>query len=235
MDLLANNYNSYIKSQLDFLKNKKSKEKLAAQPFITVSRETGALGLTISKELSTYLNKKNKSAHCPWTVFNRNIIKNITESHDIAGTVTPYLNPSIVANIQTNMDELFNPNSSQHPFVRNSSRTILHLANLGNSIIIGCAANVITANIPGGLHIRLISSFESRLEHIQEYYPMSEKEAKEYIFTEEGNRQTYLKKYFSKDIADPALYNLVINVEAFQPKEIVQLIGDIIRKRHNLK
>jgi len=234
MDKLVNNYASYIEAQIKYLKNKPAQKVRPLNPFVTISRETGAYGITISQGLCEYLNKKNKAKHCPWAVFNKPIIKNITMDQNLPETIRPYLDETTVSEIKNKMNEIFNPHSEEHPFIQKTANTILHLAELGNVVLVGCASNVITTKLPGGIHVRLISPFENRVEHIQEYYPMTEKQAREYIFTEEGNRKDYLKKYFEKDVEDPSLYNLVFNLDLLQPKEIIQIVGDIVRKRFHL-
>lgn len=228
---LVNNYAAYINAQVEVLKNKPKEQRLPVSPFITISRQTGAYGLTISKGLCDYLKAKDKNPQHPWTVFNKEIIKKITEHEALTETVLPYLPASAIVQTQEIMQSTYGFHANQDAMVLSDNKTILQLAQLGYAIFLGMGSNIITSKLSGGFHIRLISPFEDRVEHIGEYYPMSEKEAKEYIYTEEGNRHNYVRKYFEKDIDDPMLYDMVINVDKIQPESVIQIIGDLILKR----
>jgi len=98
--------------------------------------------------------------------------------------------------------------------------------------MVGRGSNIITAKMPNGLNVRLVSSWEKRVKHIQEYYGMKLKEAEEYISKEDRNRRNYIKKYFNKDIDDPLQYDMVINVDRLGPQETIRVIGDLVLHRY---
>ena len=112
-----------------------------------------------------------------------------------------------------------------------TNKTILHLAQLGYVIIVGRASNIITARMPGGVNIRLICPLEKRIQHVQAYYGMNQKKAKEFILKEDRKRKNYVKKYFNKNIDDPLLYDMVINLDSVVRQEIIQVIGDFVLNR----
>ena len=145
--------------------------------------------------------------------------------------ILPYLSEATISEIQDILEELFDVHPSQYTLAHKTGQTILHLAQLGYVVLVGRAANIITAKLPGGVHIRLVSPLEKRVKHIQEYYKMTEKKAKEYILKEDQNRKNYVKKYFDKDINDPYLYDMIINMGRHKPQEIIQTVGDFILRR----
>jgi len=233
MSVFEDHYNSYISCQLKSLKNKLPDGKHGRNPFVTISRQTGAYRFTIPMGLCEYLKENDKEAECPWTVFDKELIKKIAEEHNLPETVLPYLSEVAVSEIQDFVEETMGLHPSQDILVHNTGKTILHLAQLGNCIIVDRAANIITAKLPGGVHIRLISPFEKRVEHIQEYYKKTKKEAEEYILIEDRNRKNYVKKYFGKDIDDPLLYDAVINVSRLAPPKTIQIIADLVFKLYS--
>ena len=231
VSMFEDHYNSYINSQLKFLKSRLPQEQRAGNPFVTISRQTGAYRYTIPMALCEYLKKNERRAHCSWTVFDKELIKKIAEEHNLPETVLPYLSETAVSEVQDMVEEALGLHPSHDTLVQDTGKTILHLAQLGYCIIIDRAANIITSKLPGGVHVRLISPWEKRVEHIQEYYKVTKKKAEEYILIEDRNRGNYVKKYFGKDINDPLLYDVVLNVGSLGIPRTVQIIGDLVFKR----
>ena len=224
-------YNSYIISQIKSLKKRSPNDKRLGNPFVTISRQTGAYGLTVSKDLCEYLQKKERRTKCIWTVFDKELIEKVIEEHDLPETVLPYLSEDTVSEIQDMIEESMGLHPSHDVLVQKTNTTILHLAQLGYVIIVGRAASIITAKMPGRVSVRLVSPLEKRVEHIQEYYKKTKKEAKEFVFKEDRIRRNYVKKYFQKDLEDPLLYDMVINVDSLGPQETIKVIGDLVLSR----
>ena len=99
---------------------------------------------------------------------------------------------------------------------------------MGNVVIVGRGANVITAKLKNTFHVRLIASLEKRVEHIKELMDMNEKEALTYIKKEDENRKKYLKSYFHVDADDPLLYHMTINTDLLTHKGAAYLIAEAV-------
>ena len=224
----ADSYGSYIVSQVKSLKKRLSNERRLASPFVTISRQTGAYGITISQDLCEFLQKHEKRTQCVWTVFDKELIEKVAEEHDLPKTVLPYLSEDTVSEIQDMIEEMLGLHPSHDALVLKTNKTILHLAQLGYCILVGRACFIVTSKMPGGMHIRLVSSLPKRIEHVQEYYHLTQREAKEFIYREEFKRRNYVKKYFQREIEDPLLYDLVINVDNFPRQEIIEIIGNLV-------
>jgi len=227
----ADFYNSYIFSQVKSLKNRSPNDNRRGNPFVTISRQTGAYGITVSRDLCDYLQKNERRTKCVWTVFDKELIEKVAEEHDLPKTVLPYLSEDTVSEIQDMIEETMGLHPSHDVLVQKTGKTILHLAQLGYVILVGRASNIITAKMPGGVNVRLVSPLPKRVEHVQEYYQMTQREAKEFIITQDNKRKNYVKKYFNKDINDPLLYDMVINVESLLRQETIKIIGDLVLNR----
>jgi cytidylate kinase len=129
------------------------------------------------------------------------------------------------------MNELFGIHPSPLRLVHKTTKTILQLAQMGNCIIVGRAANIITRNLENTYHIRIIAPLKRRIEQVQSYFNFSEDEAKKFIEKEEEKRREYVKHYFHKDIDDPALYDIVINTERHSLEETAQILACAITKK----
>lgn len=225
------NYERYVQSQVKDLKFGTSSDRRSSRPFVTISRETGAYGKTIAKGLAQYLQDQDRRRKCDWTVFHKELLKEVTEKFDLPQTVLPYLSESTISDIQDIIEETCGLHLSRYLLVNKINKTIIHLAQLGYAIIVGRGGNIITSKLPGGVNVRLVGSLEKRVGHIREWLDLGPKEAREYVLREDRNRANYVRKYFEKDINDPLLYDLVINTDTIEPQQVVKVIGNLVLKR----
>jgi cytidylate kinase len=136
-----------------------------------------------------------------------------------------------VSEIANTMDELFGLHPPSWTLVRQTTETILHLAELGNVIVIGRGATVITSKLDYVFHVRLVGSLEKRVAHIQELHNLNQKAALALIRREDRGRRRYLKTHFNTDLDDPLLYHLVINTDLVSYDKAAQIIADATLKR----
>src|ERR1039458_3107691 len=101
----TDSYNSYIASQVKSLKKKSSIDNRKGNPFVTISRQTGAYGITVSKDLCEYLQKNERRTKCVWTVFDKELIEKVIQEHDLPQTVLSYLSEDTVSEIQDMIEE----------------------------------------------------------------------------------------------------------------------------------
>jgi cytidylate kinase len=133
-----------------------------------------------------------------------------------------------ISEIEDTIDDLFGLHPPSWMLVRDTAETILRLAELGNVVLIGRGANVITSGLEHVFHVRLVAPLENRLESVQQSRHMSAKEALAFIQTEDKGRRRYLKKYFHKNIDDPLLYHLVINTGVMPQDQAVGVLCDAV-------
>jgi len=112
------------------------------------------------------------------------------------------------------------------PTLDPAAQTTLHLAKVGNVILIGRGANIITAKLDGVFHVRLVAGLESRIRHIQEADHLGPKDAQAFVEREDVGRRRYLRRYYKRNIDDPLLYHLVINTDLMSYEAAASLIGE---------
>jgi cytidylate kinase len=103
-----------------------------------------------------------------------------------------------ISEINDTIEELCGLHPPSWTLVRQTAETVLRLAKLGNVILIGRAANIITAKLDSVFHVRLVASLEKRLLHIQETDHLDPKTALEFVHFEDKGRAQYLQKYYRK-------------------------------------
>lgn len=205
---------AFIDCQLEPAKAWQRLQSVPVRPAITVSRQAGCGALVVAQKLAALLQADSPADDPPWTVFDRNLMEKVLEDHNLPGRLAQFLPEDRITELQDITDELFGLRPASWTMIQQTSETILKLAELGNVIIIGRGANVITAKLPHVVHVRLVAPIETRIQHCQESCNMTPKAAREFCQREDEGRRRYLKKYFNADLEDALLYDLVINTGA---------------------
>jgi hypothetical protein len=198
---------------------------------VTISRQTGSGAHVVAEKLAACLQAHTPKDARPWTVFDRNLVEQVLEDHNLPQRLARFMPEDRVSEIADTMDELFGLHPPSWTLVRQTTDTILHLVELGNVIVIGRGATVITGKLDYVFHVRLVGSLEKRVAHIQELRCLSPQAALELIRREDRGRRRYLKTHFKADLDDPLLYHLVINTDLVSYENAAQIIAEAMLKR----
>jgi len=199
-------------------------------PFVTISREVGAYGMTIADMLAESLCKWERRREALWTVFDKELITKVIEEHGFPEKFEMYFSESSSPLIEDILSEILGLHPPQETLVHKTSETILHLARAGYVILVGRGANIITRKLPNGVHVRLVDSPEKRVAHMQEYLNLNKKHASDYVTKEERERRDYIKRYFQKDPGDASLYDIVVNTDTVPLDDVVLIISNMVLK-----
>jgi cytidylate kinase len=223
---------THISSWLKHLQEpEKAARKEKHRPFITISRESGAYGTTIADELVGYLNRDEHRGDIAWAALDKELARKVIEDHKLPATFEAYFSQSSSSRIQDILEDFFGVHPPRETLVHKMSETVLRLASLGHVILIGQGAGIITRKLRGGTHVRLIGSLEKRAAHMMEYLGLPEKQAREHVMKEDRDRRDHIKRYFKADIADPSLYDVIINTDTVPLQHAVAIIGEMVAMR----
>ncbi len=222
---------SYIERRFG-LKGKETPEQ-PEKYAITISRAEGAGGLTVSSELADYL-KARIPTHEEWTIFDQNLVVKVLEDYNIKRRVGDFMKEGHKGTVTDAIEEFLGLHPSTWTLVQRTNATILRLAQLGNVILVGRGGNIVTSDMETVFHVRLVGSFEKRVEQAQKVFGHDKKTAVNYIKKRDAGRKRYIKDNFDKDIDDPLLYHLIINTDLFKYEDAARLIGDEVIRRFKL-
>ncbi|HEX6580792.1 MAG TPA: cytidylate kinase family protein, partial [Actinomycetota bacterium] len=130
----------------------------AHRPVITVSRKAGSGAHVVAQELVGRLQARDPKASPPWTVFDRDLVAEVLREHHLPDRFAGSMPEDRVSEIADTLDGLFGLRPSSWTLVRKTAETILHLAEIGNVIVIGRGANILTDRFADALHVRLVGS-----------------------------------------------------------------------------
>lgn len=197
---------------------------------ITISRQSGCGAHVFAEELAAFLQARTPPGTRPWTVFDRTLMEAVLQDHHLPARLAAFMPEDRVSRLNDIIQELFSLHPPTETMVRQTAETILRLAELGNVIILGRGANIITAPMPQVLHVRLLGSVQQRVAHMLQFDKLNRKDALKRIEREDGGRRRYLKKYFGREIDDPLLYHLVINTDLLSLHEAAVMVGKLALK-----
>jgi Cytidylate kinase len=201
-------FSSYLSSQAAA----QEKAYQPQQPSITISRETGSGAVTIAQMLVERLNAVSKSSDMAgWMVFDRNLATRVLADHELSQNLERFMVEDARLPVEAIVEELLGLHPSQWTFVQQTTKTILRLASLGRTILVGRGAEVITSRLPFVFHVRLVAPLEKRIQHASQYYSLTEEEAAKMIKETDHARRRYLRRYFDAEPDNPLLYDLVLN------------------------
>jgi cytidylate kinase len=203
------------------------------RPAITISRMTGAGGHTVAGKLAEYL-QSNVPGHAPWTVFDRQLVEKVLEDHHLSKRVAEYMPENHRSLVTDMVEELLGLHPSDWTLVHQTAETVLRLAQMGNVILVGRGAAVVTSKLDNVFHVRLVGSIEKRTEQVQKIYGYDRKGALDFINREDKGRKRFLKEHFEQDPENPLLYHLGINTDRISHDEAARLIGDEVIRRFEL-
>lgn len=102
--------------------------------------------------------------------------------------------------------------------------TIMESAAQGDAIIVGRGGQMILARMPGVLHVRILSRFESRVFELIQREGIKWREAAHRVRASDEQRSSYLRRFYNVDWSDPNLYDLVINTDRISDTAAVEMI-----------
>lgn len=227
-----------MESSIDILKKYFDKKTISdsflisrqQSPFITISRETGSINEeSFLKQLIENLNEKDRGREKEWVMFGKRNLEWVISDIWFNKSLEEFLPEKKIPEFQSILEQLFGIHTSIQKIVKEVSHTILKIASLGETIIVGRGGNIITKHIPGGLHLRIISSLEKKISNIQRIYKndiskLDKLSAKKMMQEEDKDKMDYVKKNFNVDISDPLHYSLVINLSKISEEEAINII-----------
>lgn len=202
--------------------------KKESYPCITISRQTGAGAKPVCEKLIHIMDEYSEFEGVKWAYFDRNLIEKVLEDHHLPKQISDFMQEGKYKHVTSTVYELLGLKPAEWTLIHKTTDTILQLARMGNVVIVGRGANIITSRLSNSFHIRLIASMEKRVEHMKQLMGFNEKEALQYIKKEDENRKKYIKSYFHTNVADPLLYHMTVNTDLLTHKGAAYLIAEAV-------
>lgn len=200
-------------------------------PFITISRESGTDGTALARALATRLPAGDER---PWEVYSGNLIEEMLRTNNLPPHLARFLPEDRVSEVDASVGEVVGLHPNLWMLVAKTNELIRQLARGGHAILLGRGAAFATADLPHGVHVRLVASPAFRDAHAARSLSINVAEAAARNAQRDAARQRYVRATFNANIADPTAYDFVINVAQVPFDLMVDLIASYVaaHERH---
>lgn len=216
-----------------FLRERRGEEIVFdAYPFITISREAGAGGLSLAKAILNRLEELYAGSFgAGWEIFDRNLVDLIAEDASLHASLEELVHEEYRNSIPRVVSELILQRAELFSSYRKIFEVIRILAAIGKCIIVGRAGAIVAGDLPLGVHIRLVAPPEKRLKRMMELLGTDEAHARVTMLRQDESRRRLVRDFFCKDITDPLLYDAVFNTGKQEMSELADFVARAAKRK----
>lgn len=188
--------------------------------FITISREAGAEGEQIARLVGTELG---------WEVLDKSLVDQVAERYRLSREMLNLVDETEANWVYDLLGQWLDPKVVPHEkYFVFLTRVIIAAARRGNVVVVGRGANFLLPR-EGGLAVRIVASEKCRIEKLMLRHEIDAAQAHRMMQELDRGRADFAQKFFHRDIADPHLYDLVINVDRLGPEGAARQIATAYR------
>lgn len=195
-------------------------------PFVTISRQPGISTDALAAHLSTRLSTPGE----PWKVWERELVEKVAADHHIHSDVVAALGRAG----RTWFDDFVRGLTisagppEELAVYRGVAAAIRALAQAGRAIIIGRGAVHITADMPGGVHVRVVAPWGYRVWRLAEELRISREQAAKEIERLEHERELFYRRYWQHHAPTPEAFSITLNAVAGDPEHLAECVLPLV-------
>ncbi len=186
---------------------------------ITISRELGSGGTTVAKMVARELDLK---------LYDREVIEHIATRLRAEMHQVERMDEAVTSPVEDLIQGAIERLPSSATYKRILSEVVRAIADEGQVIILGRGGAVL---LPHSLRIRITAPFEVRVARVAELEELTPRKARDLVSRTDNQRTAFGRAHFRVNIADPALYDLVINTERTSLEQAAALVVAAARQR----
>ena len=201
---------------------------------ITVSRQFGAGGLTLSQNIAKKLD---------YTFIDNELIQLVAEKAQVSkdwvhsvekeagGKLHQFINRLMPKGVVGRILDDQRGYIDEDIYIDLLRQIIQQIAAEGNCIILGRGGQYILKDYPDTFHILLIAEREYRLRFIEAKYKLKRQVAEQVIAAEDRRRINLYRKFDKSDYDLPGHYHLTLNMSKLSLDTATQLVSQLIDAR----
>jgi len=205
------------------------KETLPVWPFVTISRQAGAGGIKFGHLLADRLNRLQPHQH-PWHCLYRELVQRIAADHHLSTDLIDSLQKSSHTWIEEFLGGLSHTDHSPSELavLRRVMQTMRALARAGHVILVGLNGVLMTRDMPGGLHVRIIAPFEWRVQNLAKNDGLPEKDAREKVRLLDQDRNAFANQYWPHLPDRTEIFHLTLNASLLTEEQMADCVMPLI-------
>lgn len=205
--------------------------KTGTHPFVTISRQAGAGGNSLAAAILEELKNKDGESFSGWQPFNREVYERIAQEPGLKLCLEAYERSECRSQIGDILEQMVIGVTPQDVVNKKIFEWTRAFAALGKVILVGRGGVCLTRDLPLGVHIRLIAPLEQRIKRAAELFSMTRAKAADYIAEQDKGRARLMKVYFSQDIDNPLLYDVIWNTGTVSLGEIAKSVVLMVERK----
>jgi hypothetical protein len=198
---------------------------------VAISRQAFSHTHAIAEELIRLLRDDPKIGYEGWALFDRDLVHQILDDHNLPDRLAEYMPEDRDRDFTGLINEILGLHPSSWKLFHYTCDTIYKLAKVGNVVLIGRGAHVITRNMPQVLKIRIIAPFDRRVYRAAKLRGIPTEEARKNLRPADAARAAFVRSHFDEDLNDPLAYDLTINTGRMSDKAAARLILSALHGR----
>jgi len=193
-------------------------------PFITISRQFGCGAFPLAEAIAEELMKRDREKQ-PWAVYDKALVEKIAQDHQLSEEIVSSLGKKLRSEMEESVLGLLKHFTPELKIYRSMMQTVRALASHGRVIIVGRGGAILTKDLPGGFHVRLIAPLDWRINRVKEIFKLDDAEAKDYTIKMDGEREAFLRKYLNTDPGEAGHYDMILNNARMTLEQRVQAVA----------
>jgi cytidylate kinase len=172
-------------------------------PYVALSREAGIDASTIARLIA---------ARFGWKVLDRGLLDHVAEVNHWSRIALESVDEQTASWFNETIGHwLDHQTVSQVEFVHGMTKIVMLAAQHESMVLVGRGAQFV---LPAarGLTVRLVAPREQRVREFAEQKGCKKREAEKLLEEIDAGRTDFVKRYFHRNIADPHLYDLTLNL-----------------------
>ena len=201
----------------------------ATRRFVTISRQTGAGGVTLGEGLARRMNELFPRGPA-WTCWERELVEKVARDHHLSRQVIEAMEESH----PTWLSDLFSglsigSGADDFAVYQRVAATIRALAHGGNVAIVGRGGVFITRKLPGGVHLRLVAPLQYRIEQIAQRLQLSGRKAAAYVERADEARAAFYRFYWPQEPLAAESFTMTLNTAAIGEQQLVDCVVPLLK------
>ena len=123
----------------------------------------------------------------------------------------------------------YNPVPDERIFREQTEKVLHEIAAGRGGVILGRAAALVLAGVPGALHVRLDAPAAARLEHIRREHELTQAQAERLLRDNDSAREAYVRHFYRCKMTEARHYHLIIDSVRLPVGAVVDLIAQAAR------
>jgi cytidylate kinase len=201
------------------------------QPFVTISRQAGAGGLTLAEAIQKEMDRDADPLLRGWNILDKDLCEEVAADRKLSVSMDALMKETFRTEFEDYVMQFVTDESPQAAVTAKVFKTLRAAAAAGKVIIVGRAANCVTRRLPLGVHVRLVASKTWRQGHLMKLLKIGRTDGERHMEALDASRRRLVDQYFHRDIDDPLLYDATWNVETVPCETLARLTVELVRRK----